>query len=391
MIKIIQSIKIFGSKTALLVAIVVLSFVLGSCNKEPDDYLALAVRSDRVSYEAGFVFVSVESERAWTLALVDEEGEVDWATLSVTEGQGVMANIILSYGENKSESERTLTIVVDNGKAWKRINFTQLSSGERPIDPTDPKISPKGKGWLELPAMDDENLAYFYHTFKYGSETLRNFSFGWSQKDGVAIWVAYPLNKTYTNKNVGRSKEAWALDPLLKPPYQSAAPFTGYAGSYDRGHQVPSADRLCTYEANAQTFYGTNMTPQLGGLNQAAWGVLESRVREMANTSDTTYVVTGCIVEPKIGLTRDSDGMSLTIPSAYFKAILRYSAHSTTTQWEAIAYYVEHKAATSISRDWIMTVDELEEKTGIDFFVNLPDATEQRVESRLPVNLSPWL
>ncbi len=399
MINFIKYISNIRTKVISLGIILIIPFVLTSCEKEFDSKLGISVRTSEVSCEPGSVFVKVESERSWTLALIDEKGEVDWAFLSETEGQGSKANIILSYEENTTEHHRTLTIVIDNGKNWKSVDFTQLASGERPddpddpdnpIDPDDPTINPKGKGWIELPAMDDENLGYFYHSFTMDGKTHRNYSFGWSQTDGVAIWVAYPLCKLYTNKKVARTN-AWNLDPLLKHPYKSSAPFGGYGGSYDRGHQLPSADRLCSYEANAQTFYGTNMTPQLSDLNQQAWSTLEMRIRDIANNSDTTYVVTGCVVDPKKGTTVDSDGMKLTIPGAYFKAVLRYSKYSTTNQWEAVAYYVEHKAAYSISSNWIITVDELEEKLGMDFFVNLPDATETQVESRLPSNLSPWL
>ncbi len=379
-----------------IVVLLTLPLLLGSCNRELDKDLELSVRATTVSYEEGSVFVKVASERSWTLALIDDNGEVDWAYLSENEGHGTKANILLSYDENTTESSRTLTIVVDNGKAWKSVDFTQLPSGERPdepddpVDPDNPKISPKGKGWIELPEMDDPNLGYFYHSFNLDGKTHRNYSFGWSQPDGVAIWVAYPLCKLYTNKKVGRTN-AWNLDPLLKPPYQSSAPFAGYGGSYDRGHQLPSADRLCSREANEQTFYGTNMTPQLGALNQQAWATLETRIRDIANSSDTTYVVTGCIVMPKNGTSSDSYGMPLTIPSAYFKAVLRYSKYSTTNQWEGLGYYVKHQAASYISEDWIVTIDELEEITGLDFFVNLPDTIETQVESKLPSNLGPWM
>lgn len=103
---------------------VAISLFLGSCNKESDSTLELSVRTDKVLHEAGSVFVSVKSEREWTLALVDEEDKVEWASLSVIHGQGTMANIVLSYEENISENDRFLYIVADNGKSWKRVKFT---------------------------------------------------------------------------------------------------------------------------------------------------------------------------------------------------------------------------------------------------------------------------
>ena len=254
-------------------------------------------------------------------------------------------------------------------------------------------------GWMELPAMDDRNLSYYSHSFEYPNDgkTYRNYSFGWSQDDLVAVWVAYPLCKFYMNKTVGRT-DAWDYDPLLGSAC-SSAPFGGYGGSYDRGHQLPSADRLCCTEANQQAFYGSNLTPQLSTLNQGIWQALEDRVRTIANNSDTTYVVTGCLVTNPIGTTTDSDGKKMSVPSHYFKALLRYSKASTLGQWSAAGFYLEHRNYSKGSSGYdfkavSMSIDELEEKTGLDFFVNLPakigEDAAARLEAQDPVSSSVW-
>ena len=241
--------------------------------------------------------------------------------------------------------------------------------------------------------MDDPALGYYSHSFKMDDgKTYRNYSFGWSQKDRVALWVAYPLCKFYTNGSAGRTN-AWALDPLLGE--DSAAPFGGYAGSYARGHQIPSADRQCCYDANAQTFYGTNMTPQLNAHNEGIWADLEGKVRGWADTSDTTYVVTGVTVSASSKKEEDSYGNSVTIPDAYFKAILKYSKSSTLGTWNAAAFYLEHRAYSgSITKSHSMSIDELEEITGIDFFVNLPakvgEEQAAKLEAADPASSSAW-
>jgi endonuclease G len=223
-------------------------------------------------------------------------------------------------------------------------------------------------------------------------KSYRNYSFGWSQKDRVALWVAYPLCRLYTNGSVGRT-DAWALDPLLGE--NSAAPFGGYAGDYARGHQLPSADRQCSYDANAQTFYGTNMTPQLNAHNEGIWSALENKVRTIANGSDTTYVVTGVIVSASSKKERDSYGNSVTVPDAYFKVLLRYSKASTLGQWNAAAFYLEHRAYSgSITKSHSMSVDDLEKKTGFDFFANLPAKVgadqAAKIEAVNPANVALW-
>ena len=245
---------------------------------------------------------------------------------------------------------------------------------------------------MELPAMDDPNLGYYYHTFSMNGNTYRNYSFGWSQSDRVALWVAYPLCSLYTNGSAGRTN-AWNLDPLLGS--NSAAPFGGYAGSYARGHQLPSADRQCNYEANAQTFYGTNMTPQLNAHNEGIWSALEGKVRTIAAGSDTTYVVTGVVVSPSSKKEEDSYGNSVTVPDAYFKALLYYNKHSTVGQWKAIAYYLEHRSYSGgVQKEHSMSIDKLESMTGIDFFVNLSEKVgadqAAKIEAEDPTNVSLW-
>lgn len=387
--------------------------MLTSCDivKTQAEVLEVSIKNPTVASGKGQQFVNVKCSGDWTLALVSEDGEVDWATLNTYSGFGNQANVKLSYDVNATEKSRELTIYLDNGSKTVSCSMTQLPSGQHPEDDPDTggdngsgdNGSGDGgddsgssdlavTGWLELPAMDNPDLGYYTHSFKMNGNTYRNYSFGWSQKDRVALWVAYPLCKLYTNGSAGRTN-AWALDPLLGN--DSAAPFGGYAGDYARGHQLPSADRQCCYEANAQTFYGTNMTPQLNEHNERIWADLESKVRGYANTSDTTYVVTGVIVSASSKKERDSYGQSVTIPDAYFKAVLKYSKSSTLGAWNAAAFYLEHRAYSgSVSKEHSMSVDELEEMTGIDFFVNLPakigEEQAAKLEAADPANSSVW-
>lgn len=374
-------------------------FVFSSCEtvEAQEDTLHVSIKNVSVGSGKGQQFVNVKCTGDWTLSLVSDAGEVDWASLSVTSGTGNKSNVILSYQVNDTDSSRKLKVVLDDGSKWTECTMTQTAAGQHPED--DPDLGQDNndmdltaKGWLELPAMDDPDLGYYSHSFKMNGKNYRNYSFGWSQKDRVALWVAYPLCKFYTNGDAGRTN-AWALDPLLGE--DSAAPFGGYAGSYARGHQLPSADRQCCYDANAQTFYGTNMVPQLNAHNERIWADLEGKVRGYANSSDTTYVVTGVMVSPSSKKEEDSYGNSVTIPDAFFKAILKYSKSSTLGTWNAAAFYLEHRSySESLGKQHSMSIDELEEITGIDFFVNLPakigEEQAAKIEAADPAQSSVW-
>ena len=362
--------------------------------------LEISLQKPTVGSESGTQFVNVKCNGDWTIAFVSDAGDTDWASLNVYSGSGNKSNVILKYKTNSTEVDRQLKIVLESGTKNMFCTFVQLAGEHRPDDTPDngddtgqeSNVDLKSAEWLELPAVDNPELGYYSHSFKMGGKTYRNYSFGWSQKDRVALWVAYPLCNLYTNGSAGRTN-AWALDPLLGE--DSAAPFSGYAGSYARGHQLPSADRQCCYEANAQTFYGTNMTPQLNEHNEGIWSNLESKVRNIANGSDTTYVVTGVIISESSKKETDSYGKSVTIPDAYFKVLLRYSKTSTLGQWNAAAFYLEHrKYNENISKQHSMSVDKLEEMTGIDFYVNLPakvgEEQAARIEATVPANVALW-
>lgn len=372
------------------------SLIVSSCEKPSEEYLPeISIKHSSVDSGKGQQFVSVKCGGRWTLDLVSDEGDVDWAELSVTEGSGNKSNVILTYQANESESSRQLKIILDNGSKWVECPMTQLAAGVSPDPDPDPvpDVNPVKTAWLELPAMDNEDLTYVTHNFKMNGNTYRNYTLGWSQDHYVALWVAYPLCSMYTNKTVDRT-DAWAYDPVLGKAY-SSAPFGGYGGSYARGHQLPSADRLCSYDANAQTFYGSNMTPQLNAHNEGIWQELETKVRTIANKSDTTYVVTGCIVAGSKTTTTDSDGNRMTVPAAYFKALLRYTKASTLGQWNAAAFYLEHRSySESIGKQHSMSIDELEKITGMDFFVNLPAKVgadqAAKIEAADPTASSVW-
>ena len=386
--------KAFSKVAAALLA--VCGLVLTSCEQSgsKEGAFEVSVKKTSVGPDKGTQFVSVKCAGGWTLELVSEDGEaIDWARLNVTSGTGNKSNIQLSYDSNAEQASRTLVLFLDNGAKSVSCKMTQqaLGAAPEPEEPDAPSNLEKAQ-WLELPAMTNSNLGYYSHSFKMNGNTYRNYSFGWSQKDRVALWVAYPLSKLYTNGSAGRTN-AWALDPLLGN--DSAAPFGGYCGSYARGHQLPSADRQCCYDANAQTFYGTNMTPQLNAHNEGIWSSLENKVRTIANSSDTTYVVTGVIVSASSEKEKDSYGNSVTVPDAYFKVLLRYSKSSTLGQWNAAAFYLEHKAYSgNVSKEHSMSVDELEALTGFDFFANLPakvgESTAAKLEATDPASVALW-
>lgn len=388
----------------------VVMLALSSCGSGgKEDVLPPTVEVKTAVVEAGgysqFIYVKASSSWRITITSVDGGEPVDWIIADPSCGSGDM-DVTLKVEENKSEKERSAVITVENsaGKASKTISQKAKGSEVKP-DPTPSggNLSPK-TGWMELPAIP-EGMDAFTHSMTVGSVSTRNYSFLWDYDNLVAPWVAYPLCKWNIGNNIKRTN-AWGLDPLLpegKQPVLYRGFSKGNNGWYARGHQIPSADRLTSYESNSMTFYGTNMTPQIqDGFNGDIWATLEGKVRSWANSSDTLYVVTGCVIDYKDGETvkyaLDNNGKKVTVPTAYYKVVLRYMKSSTFgySGYSACAVWLDHKvySSSSISSSYSMSVDDLEKKTGIDFFVNLPakvgEETAAKIESEDPSKVSWW-
>ena len=247
--------------------------------------------------------------------------------------------------------------------------------------------------WLELPATSAEDgHSFLHHTMYFGSQEVRNYSMYWDYNNRVARWVAYPLYRKAMG--YGTRTDKWGLDPLLTSTEQPVLnrTYTSTDGNtYDRGHQIPSADRL-SYASNVTTFYWSNMTPQLNELNGALWANLEENVREWgwpdSHETDTLYVVTGCIVDDSDTFVTDNDGKKVTVPTHYYKALLRLYQGS----YNAIGFWLEHRKYDNnkVDKSIAVSIDELETLTGEDFFINLPDDIEAAVEAKDPKTDAWW-
>ena len=268
-----------------------------------------------------------------------------------------------------------------------------------------PGGDPVFAGWMELPATDNPNLKFISHESS-ANPSGRNYSYYWDVSNLVAIWVAYPLNTAIIGS--GERTNKWAYDPklsqseqpLLKSGYsnsKSKASSDGGKASYSRGHQIASADRLY-YDDNVQTFYYTNMTPQTSSFNGGIWNNLENKVRAWSKQFDTLYVVTGCVVEGSTTYAYDNNNKRVTVPKAYYKALLGYDKSksigisSQTNGYTGIAFYFNHfdSYTSSAYMNESMTIDALEQKVGVDFFVNLPAAIGDDKANKVESTKDSW-
>ena len=245
-----------------------------------------------------------------------------------------------------------------------------------------------------MPARSDKGTFYTHNDLQLNGKTVRNWSFLWDAGNKVSLWVAYPLYASIIGS--GDRSDAWGFDPLLSTSAQPDVTTT-YTGSatYARGHQLPSADRLCSYEANVSTFYSTNMTPQCHDFNNNLWAQLESQVRYWARGCDTLYVVTGCIVDGSDRYTTDRsyNQMRITVPTHYYKALLRLKSGSYTSCayiYDHFAYLDGTLSADTFDAEDRVSVAEVESRTGMTFFANLSAKVGESQAQLIKATASSW-
>lgn len=336
------------------------------------------------------IIISGETGTEWHAEMTEGSG---WCSFSskdynVTSKSGQIADglnvLYVYYKANSGKTQRKAQLTLRFAEnAPKTFDLVQLAESQENL--------PAFNAWVELPTkVENTNYQYVTHYGLLDNKTVRNYSICFDKTKKAALWVAYPIHSAYLKKNVDRT-DRWAFDPIVPQSFQANCVERSYKGSYDRGHQLASADRVCTDEMNAQTFYMSNMTPQTSSLNQQMWATLEGRVRDN-NCSDTLYVVTGAYFGPGAGSTTDGAGNTVPIPTHYFKVLLRTINGSTgkkiqdcsPNELKSIGFWVEQKGyGSGIPTSICTTVEDIESKTNFTFFPKVDISVKRQNEPKL--------
>jgi endonuclease G len=229
--------------------------------------------------------------------------------------------------------------------------------------------------YMGVPAARDwkQPLSWF--------RVLRNegFMLGYSDLRGNPLWVSYALHPLPENAPHHRRPSAFSSDwrginRVSQQDYRHSG--------YDRGHLAPNyaISRLYGHEAQLDTFLMTNITPQKPNLNQKLWQRLETVEADyFAPRFGEVWVVAGPIFSASTR--RLAGAWNVEIPAAFYKI---YAAPGKQ-QGEAprlLAFIMpqEVRGNESLLR-YMVSVDKVEELTGLDFFAALPDPVEQRAEA----------
>lgn len=384
--------EILINRSLLLLLLTV--FFVTACDNEDDSATSTEIEvvwktSPTVTYEQGSATILITGEigTKWTAEVT---AGTDWCSFNYSDysgggmsTQGVVKEgvnaLYLYYSANTGAEKRVAVVAItfEGDESPRTLQLTQVAHGETTL--------PAFEKWAETPVeKENTNYTYITHYVKLNGKTVRNYSLCFDKAKKAALWVAYPLHKAYIG-SVSRSND-WVYDPDIDENYQAylRRAYKEYP-LYDRGHQLPSADRTATSEMNDQTFYFSNQTPQLGTLNQHMWVNLETKVRNYI-CSDTLYVVTGALFDGNSTAT-DNNGKLIPVPGHYFKVLLRTVNGNTgkavsacsASELKTIGFWVEHKSYGNIQppRSICTSVSDIEQKTGLTFFPTIPEAVKQ--------------
>lgn len=200
------------------------------------------------------------------------------------------------------------------------------------------------------------------------------FRVSFNRDNHTPNWVAWELTAAEADGEVPRYNKFWCDEEIA-----GCSETRDYTRSgFDRGHMCPAGDNKISEQMMIDCFTMANICPQAHSLNTGAWKTLENKERLWAQRDGNIVIVAGPIYEPsdctRIGET------GVRVPSAFFKVLIE--PYSSTPG--GIGFIYPNMSSPGDMYNYAMTIDQVEDITGFDFFRQLPDELENEIESRTP-------
>lgn len=215
-----------------------------------------------------------------------------------------------------------------------------------------------------IPVSDGENIVHQYYILSYNEDAEQ------------ANWVYFKLTKEMLVGDAKRSSN-FRSDPFVSTGSASTKDYV--KTGCDRGHLCPAADMKFDDRAMYESFYMSNISPQVPEFNRGIWKQLETKVRNWAHDKDSIYVVAGPIfsdMDTRIGENE------VRVPTSFYKVLYEPAKE------RIIAFILPNKGSSIPLQEFVTTVDSVERVTSIDFFSQIPDNLENELESK--IELSGW-
>ncbi|CAI8313055.1 MAG: Nuclease [Polaribacter sp. SA4-10] len=235
---------------------------------------------------------------------------------------------------------------------------------------------------IELLKKKNERVnSYSLLPLKNSNQVIEHkyYTLSYSEKDEQAEWVAYKLTNDNSNKKIKR-KSYFRIDPKVESGSSELMDY--YKSGYDRGHLAPAGSMRINDVSMNESFYMSNMSPQKPKFNRGVWKRLENKVRYWASIYDSLYVVTGPVLSRPIDVI-GSNGV--TVPRASYKTLVGFKEEKT----RAIAFIIPNAKSNKSIYSYLVSVDNVEKITNINFYSNFPDSVENKIEANSDIKI--WL
>lgn len=235
---------------------------------------------------------------------------------------------------------------------------------------------------IDSPYLRNGKIAYEIPELHAGDTVVEHAGYAllYNERHEQASWVAYELTKKETANDFERT-DKFLEDPLVKT---GTATLIDYAKSgYDRGHLAPAADMGYSLTTITESFYFSNMSPQVPSFNRGVWKKLEEQVRDWAIYYSAVYVVTGPVLTenlPTIGPNQVS------VPAYYYKLVVNYEQEAA----RAIGFLLPNAASTQPLQSFVVSIDSVEALTGFNFYPGLPVELQRKLEADTCVSCWEW-
>ena len=250
--------------------------------------------------------------------------------------------------------------------------------------PHKPAVTPPGTKTVAYTIRNPQfdNLSYGVPGAADSIIEREGYALGYIEKHEQPAWVQYIMTAEEVSRRAAKRGDDFRPDPDV--PTGSATPQDYTRSGYDRGHLAPAADMSFSVKTMSESFYMSNMSPQAPQFNRGIWSKLEKQVRHFATKEKRIVVVTGPILPVEKTITIGAN--RVTVPQYYYKVI-----YDTTPPEKMIGFVLPNKGSKADLRSFVVTVDRVEELTGLDFFSTVEQPKQEQLESTITVENWDWI
>lgn len=227
---------------------------------------------------------------------------------------------------------------------------------------------------IELPAITKKDSLFIEHT---------GFALSYNLDTNCPNWVAWDLTEEEAYSTQFKRSNDFRGDTMV-PSLHRVEGYDYKQTGFDRGHMCPAADMKWNANAMSECFLMSNICPQIPVLNQQWWEHLEAACRRWASQEGCVYICCGPIYDRQREARYIGNEVKIRVPDAFFKVIVSLRQGKE----KGIGFFYRNDGSRQTMESAAMSIDQIEKMTGYNFFADLPNELEDRIESQN--KLSTW-